>query len=119
LIFRFVLARSYLDPNNQRRIACFAMQHGSGGARRDAAMSPQRFATLGAFGGTVVLAGWVVAGLAGFGSPGIENTDRAPIEERRATPLTVGAEPASALRANTIINKTSAPSAAVAATEPG
>jgi hypothetical protein len=82
-------------------------------------MSPQRYATLGAFGGTVVLAGWVAAGLAGFGSPGIENTDRAPIEERRATPLTVDAEPASALRATTIINKTSVPSAAVAATEPG
>ena len=82
-------------------------------------MSPQRYATLGAFGGTVVLAGWVVAGLAGFDSPGIENTDRAPIEERRATPLTVGAEPASALQATTIINKTSTPSAPVAATEPG
>ena len=81
-------------------------------------MSPQRFATLGAFGGTVVLAGWVAAGLTGFGSPGIENTDRAPIEERRATSLTVDAEPASALQATTIINKTSVPGAAVAATEP-
>ena len=70
-------------------------------------MSPQRFATLGAFGGTVVLAGWVVAGLAG-----------APIEERRATSLTVDAEPASALQATTIINKTSIPDVAVAATEP-
>ena len=80
-------------------------------------MSPQRFATLGALGGTVVLAGWVVAGLAGFGSPGIENTDRAPIEER-ATSLTVDAEPASTLQATTIINKTSIPDVAVAATEP-
>src|SRR6478672_888235 len=80
-------------------------------------MSPQRFGTLGAFGGTVVLAGWVAAGLAGFGSPGIENTDRARIEERRAT-LTVDAEPASVLQATTIINKTSVPGTAVAATEP-
>ena len=80
-------------------------------------MSPQRFGTLGAFGGTVVLAGWVAAGLAGFGSPGIENTDRAPIEERRAT-STVDAEPASVLQATTIINKTSIPDVAVAATEP-
>ena len=80
-------------------------------------MSPQRFGTLGAFGGTVVLAGWVAAGLAGFGSPGIENTDRAPIEERRAT-STVDAEPTSVLQATTIIYKTSVPGAAVAATEP-
>jgi hypothetical protein len=80
-------------------------------------MNPQRFATLGAFGGTVVLAGWVIAGLAGFGSPGIENIVRAPIEERRATPLTVDAEPASALQATTIVNKTNVPGA-VAATEP-
>ena len=80
-------------------------------------MSPQRFGTLGAFGGTVVLAGWVAAGLAGFGSPGIENTDRAPIEERRAT-STVDAEPTSVLQATTIINKTSVPGAAVPATEP-
>ena len=80
-------------------------------------MSPQRFGTLGAFGGTVVLAGWVAAGLAGFGSPGIENTDRARIEERRAT-STVDAEPASVLQATTIIDKTRVPGAAVAATEP-
>ena len=80
-------------------------------------MSPQRFGTLGAFAGTVVLAGWVAAGLAGFGSPGVEDTDRARIEERRAT-STVGSEPASVLQATTIINKTSVPGAAVAATEP-
>jgi hypothetical protein len=80
-------------------------------------MSPQRFGTLGAFGGTVVLAGWLAAGLAGFGSPGVENTDRARIEERRAT-STVDAEPARVLRATTIIDKTSVPGAAVAAIEP-
>jgi hypothetical protein len=81
-------------------------------------MSPLRSATLGALGGTVILAGWVVAGLAGFGSPGIENTDRAPIEERRAPPLAVDAEPVNALQATTIINKTSGPGAAVPATKP-
>ena len=54
-------------------------------------MSPRRFATSAALCGTVVLAGWVVAGLAGFGSPGIEHTDAAPIEDRPATSLTVRA----------------------------
>jgi hypothetical protein len=37
-------------------------------------MNPRRFATVAAaLCGTVVLAGWVVAWLAGFGSAGIEN----------------------------------------------
>ena len=54
-------------------------------------MSPRRFATSAALCGTIVLAGWVVAGLAGFGSPGIEHTDAAPIEDRPATSLTVRA----------------------------
>ena len=80
-------------------------------------MSLLRSATLGALGGTVVLAGWVVAGLAGFGSLGIENTDRAPIEERRTTSA-VDAEPESALQAITIVNKTHVPDAAVATTDP-
>ena len=36
-------------------------------------MSPQRFAVLAVLCGTLVLNGWVAAGLAGLGSPGIEN----------------------------------------------
>jgi hypothetical protein len=54
-------------------------------------MSPQRLAVLAALCGTVVLAGWVAAGLAGLGSPGIENTG-APIEDTRATSVTARAE---------------------------
>src|SRR6266849_2510280 len=54
-------------------------------------MSPRRLAALAALCGTVVLAGWVAAGLLGFGSPRIENTG-APIEGSRATSATTGAE---------------------------
>jgi hypothetical protein len=36
-------------------------------------MSPQRFAVLAVLGGTLVLNGWVAAGLAGLGLPGSEN----------------------------------------------
>jgi hypothetical protein len=54
-------------------------------------MNPWQFSTVAAaLGGTVVLAGWIVAWLAGFGSIGIEITGAVPIEER-----------ASALAANT------------------
>ena len=50
-------------------------------------MNPRRFATVVAtFCGTVVLAGWVVAWLAGFSSTGIEHRDR------RAASLTADAE---------------------------
>ena len=42
-----------------------------------------RYATMAvALCGTVVLAGWVIAGVAGFGFPGIKNTDAAPVEDR-------------------------------------
>jgi hypothetical protein len=55
-------------------------------------MNPRRFATVAAaFCGTVVLAGWVVAWLAGFGSAGIENAGAVPIEDRRAASLTADA----------------------------
>jgi len=55
-------------------------------------MNPRRFATVApAFCGTVVLAGWIVAWLAGFGSAGIENTGAVPIENRAAS-LTANAE---------------------------
>jgi hypothetical protein len=53
-------------------------------------MKPRRFAAVGAT-VSVVLAGWVVAWLAGFGSGGIENTGIAPIEDRRSLPFTADA----------------------------
>ena len=53
-------------------------------------MKPRRFATVGAT-VSIVLAGWVVAWFAGFGSGGIENTGIAPIEDRRSLPLTADA----------------------------
>ena len=56
-------------------------------------MNPRRFPTVTApLCGTVVLAGWVVAWLAGFGSAGIESTGAVPIEDRRAPSLTAAAE---------------------------
>jgi hypothetical protein len=54
-------------------------------------MSPRRLAVLAALCGAVVLAGWIAAGLAGLGSPGIENTG-APIEDSRVASLTARAE---------------------------
>ena len=54
-------------------------------------MSPRRLAVLAGLCGTVVLAGWAAAGLAGLGSPGIENTG-APIEDSRAASVTAHAE---------------------------
>jgi len=56
-------------------------------------MNPRRIAIVAAaFCGTAVLASWVVASLAGFGSTGIENTGVAPVEQRRAPPLTADAQ---------------------------
>ena len=49
--------------------------------------SLRRLAVLAALCGTVALAGWVAAGLAGLGSPGIESIG-APIEVSRATSAT-------------------------------
>jgi hypothetical protein len=46
-------------------------------------MGPRRFGGLAAsLFGTVALAGWLIAGVAGFGLPNIKNTDAAPIEDR-------------------------------------
>jgi hypothetical protein len=53
--------------------------------------SPRRLGVLAALCGTVVLAGWVAAGLAGRGLPGRENTG-APIEDSRATSVIARAE---------------------------
>jgi hypothetical protein len=48
-------------------------------------MNPRRFATVApALCGTVVLAGWIVAWLAGFGSAGIKNIGAVPIEDQRS-----------------------------------
>ena len=54
-------------------------------------MSPQRFALLATLCGTLVLAGWVAAGLAGIGSTGIENSGE-PIEDKQATSVAAQAE---------------------------
>ncbi len=68
-------------------------------------MNPRRFATVAAaFCGTVVLAAWVVAWLAGFGSAGIENTGAVPIEDRRAPSLSADAELADAPQATAMAN---------------
>jgi len=68
-------------------------------------MNPRRIATVAAaLCGTVVLAGWVVAWLAGFGSAGIENTGAVPIEDRRAPSLTADAELADAPQAKAMGN---------------
>ncbi len=68
-------------------------------------MNPRRFATVAAsFCGTVVLASWVVAWLAGFGSAGIENTGAVPIEDHRAPSLAADAELAYAAQASVMGN---------------
>src|SRR5215212_10430367 len=49
-------------------------------------MNPRRFATMAtACCGTVVLTGWIVGWLAGFGSASIKNTGAVPIENRAAS----------------------------------
>jgi len=62
-------------------------------------MNPRRFAIAAAVLCQTVIAGWVVAWLAGFGSAGIENTGAAPMVERRAASLTADAELADAAQA--------------------
>ena len=64
-------------------------------------MNPRRIALVtSALCGTAVLAGWGVAGFAGFGSASIENAAGAmPIEDRRAPSLTADAERADAPQA--------------------
>jgi len=67
-------------------------------------MNPRQSATVApALCGTVVLAGWIVAWLAGFGSAGIENTGAVPIEDRAAS-LTANAELADAPQATAMGN---------------
>ena len=66
-------------------------------------MNPRRSATVAALCGTIVLAGWIVAWLAGFGSASIENTGAVPIEDRAAS-LTANAELADAPQATAMGN---------------
>ena len=71
-----------------------------------AIVDPRRFATVAAL--TVVLAGCVVAWLAGFGSAGIKNTAAAPIVDRPPPSLTADAEVANAppsAMANAAVNR--------------
>ena len=66
------------SPVNQPR-RTLALQHDSGGG--DGIMNSWRLAQITtALCGTVGLAGWVVASLAGLGSAGIENAGAEPIE---------------------------------------
>ena len=68
-------------------------------------MNPRRIATVAAaLCGTVVLAGWVVAWLAGSGSAGIENAGAVPIEDRRAPSFAADAEFADAPQATAMDN---------------
>jgi hypothetical protein len=78
----------------------------SGGAfGGDGIMNPRRFATAAAaLCGTVVLAGWIVVWLAGFGSTGIENTGAVSIEDRRTPSLMADAELADAPQATAMGN---------------
>jgi hypothetical protein len=81
-------------------------------------MNPRRFATVAAaLCGTVVLAGWVVAWLVGFGSAGIENTGAVPIEDRRAPSLTADVEVADAPQAAAMGNAAVAKDDVAAAAE--
>jgi hypothetical protein len=71
----------------------------------DGIMNPRRSAKVASvLCGTVVLASWFVAWLAGFGSAGIENTGAVPIEDRRAPSLTADAELADAPQATAMGN---------------
>ena len=72
-------------------------------------MKPRRFATVAApLRGTVILAGWVVAWLAGFGSTAIENTGAVPIEDRRTPSLIADGEFADASQATAMGNAANA-----------
>ena len=83
-------------------------------------MKPQRFATVAAAScGTVVLAGWIVASLAGFGSAGIEITAAVPIEDRPATSLAADAELAVAPQATAMGNAAVANAGVATAAESG
>ena len=84
-------------------------------------MNPRRFTIVApTFCGTVVLAGWVVGWLAGFGSAGTENTGAVPIEDRAAS-LAANArladEPQAIAMGNAVVANTVVANAAVASAE--
>jgi hypothetical protein len=112
--------------------ACLAFLHGSGGAYGgDGIMNPRRFTIVApTFCGTVVLAGWIVGLLAGFGSAGTENARAVPIEDRAASlaaTARLADEPqaiamgnavvANTVVANTVVANTVVANAAVASAE--
>src|ERR1700740_3175516 len=81
-------------------VACLAVQHGG-----DGMMNPRRSAKVAAvLCGAIVLAGWVVAWFAGFGSGSIENARAVPIEERRAPSPPAGVELADASQTTVVGN---------------
>jgi hypothetical protein len=102
--------------------ACLAFLHGSGGAYGgDGIMNPRRFTIVApTFCGTVVLAGWIVGWLAGFGSAGTENARAVPIEDRAAS-LAASArladEPQAIAMGNAVVANTVVANAAVASAE--
>jgi hypothetical protein len=82
-------------------------------------MNPRRSAKVAAvLCGAIVLAGWVVAWIAGFGSASIENASAVPIEERRAPSLTAGVELADASQTTTLGNAAIANTDVATAAEP-
>ena len=58
--------------------------------------------------GTIVLAGWLIAEVAGFGLPNMKNTDAAPIEDRLEPLRSVDTEPVDASQA-TAMSKADVP----------
>ena len=75
-------------------------------------MRPRRFATLtAALCGTVILVGWVIATVAGFGLADIKNTHAPPIEDRATGMGEAGIEAVSAAAAVTAIAEAALPDA--------
>jgi hypothetical protein len=85
----------------------------------DRMMSPRRFPTVGAaLCGTVVLASWIVGSLVVLSSASFENAGAVPIQDRRASTLTAGAEVADAREATATNNAVIANAEAATAAEP-
>src|SRR5882724_2938779 len=83
-------------------------------------MNRRRFAAVaGVLCQLVVLAAWVVAGPAGFGSDGIENTGAAPLGDRRAPSLAADAEFADAPKTTAMSNAAVGSADLAAANETG
>jgi hypothetical protein len=103
---QFAPLRVHIWSEQSASIACLAVPYGSSGSLGgDQMMNPRRFATVGAaLCGTVVVAGWVVARPAGFGSASVESAGAVLIEDRSAPSLTADAEPADAPQATAIGN---------------